>query len=111
MKQYLAILFSLLPILSVPEQARAQIKSGSELAVVCRAGIAALMGHDIKIVRLDKVEGDIAHVSYSRPSDQKIWKNRCRIEGATLIWGTIDAFGPGTGFGPWRSRPEDEGNL
>jgi hypothetical protein len=95
-------------LLAVADEIRAQVSSHNELAEVCRASVAAMMGHDIKIVRLDKVEGNIAYVSYSRPSDHKVWKNRCRLEGPTLVWGTIDAFGPGTGYGPWRNRPGDE---
>ena len=107
-KECIAALLALMVISRTTEDAWAQVTSHGDLAIVCRAAVAAMMGHDIKIVRLDKIEGDIAYVSYARPSDKKVWKNRCRLDDSTVIWSTIDAFGPGTGFGPWRDRPGDE---
>jgi len=86
----------------------AQAGSDSDLGNICRAAVAAIMGRDIKIMKLDQVHAGIAQVSYTRPSDHTQWKNQCRVEQDRVIWRTIDAFGPGSGPGPWRSRPEDE---
>lgn len=66
------------------------------------------MARDPANIRLDSVSDGIAQVSYTRVEDGKVWKNRCRIEGDRVIWGTIDADGPGTGFGRWREDPADE---
>jgi hypothetical protein len=66
------------------------------------------MGRDVSIVRSDGVREAIASVSYVRPNDSKVWKYRCRVSDQKVVWGTIDAFGPSSGFGPWRDRPGDE---
>ena len=75
---------------------------------ICKAAIAKIMGRDVRIIRMDRSEDGIAYVSYVRPNDKKQWKNRCRLEVDQVVWSTVDAFGPNSGFGPWRTRPEDE---
>lgn len=82
--------------------------SVSELNNICRATIASMMGHDISIIQIDDFEDGITYVSYARPSDDSVWKYRCYTDGSRVIWGSIDLYGPGTGPGIWRTRPEDE---
>ena len=50
----------------------------------------------------------MAYVSYARPDDGKVWKNRCRADGQRIIWAGIDIYGPGGGPGRWREAAEDE---
>lgn len=75
---------------------------------VCRAGIAALNGHSPGIMKASVGGEDTIRITYARPDDGKIWKNECRIEGDRLVWRTVDAFGPGSGTGRWRTHPADE---
>lgn len=58
------------------------------------------MGRDPKIIAVDKTEGDVIYVSYRRPDDGTVWKQRCRIEGTKIIWATET--------GRWRVHPLDE---
>jgi hypothetical protein len=82
--------------------------SDADLGRVCRAAVAALNGGNPAIIKVERVEDGIANVGYARPSDGKVWKNRCRIEGDRLIWASVDLNGPGTGPGRWRTEAEDE---
>lgn len=82
--------------------------SDANLSRVCRAAIAALNGHDPKIIDLMRIENRVAYVRYARPSDGSIWKNRCRVEGDRVVWAVMDRSGPGSGPGRWRNAPEDE---
>jgi hypothetical protein len=97
-------------MLVVTSPAAAQKLESDTLSKVCRAAVGALMNQDPKIIRSDKVEEGIAYVSYNRPSDGKLWKNRCRVEGREITWGAVDAFGPGSGDGRWRTK-YDDGSL
>ncbi len=91
------------PSVAVPVTALDQI----DLGRVCRATIGAVMGRDPAIIRVDRVEGGIAYVSYRRPSDDSLWENRCRTSGGKVIWSSVNADGPNTGFGRWRDDPLD----
>lgn len=79
-----------------------------QIGRVCRAAIGAIMARDPANIRVDSVSDGIAQVSYARFEDGKVWKNRCRIEGDRVIWGTIDAHGPDAGYGRWHDGPADE---
>jgi hypothetical protein len=46
---------------------------------VCRATIAALMGRDPAIIKVDRIEGEIVYVTYIRANDGTSWSNRCKI--------------------------------
>lgn len=81
--------------------------TASELASVCKAGIAETFGQPIAIMKIVSNEAGIVRVRYNRPSDNKRWTNDCRVEGNRLIWRSVDAF-PGDGPGIWRTRPADE---
>ena len=69
-------------------------------AKICRATIAALMGRNPKIIKVDKEDAGIVHVSYIRPDDGTLWEQRCRLEGARVLWATRS--------GRWRDDPRDE---
>ena len=84
-----------------------EVASDEELGRVCRAVVAATMGHRVDIVRLDHVRNGEADVLYNRPSDETLWRIRCKMDGGALVWRTIDALGPGTGLGRWRNGPYD----
>jgi hypothetical protein len=70
--------------------------------------IGSLNGHDPSIIKVDKIEGGIAQVSYNRPSDGTGWTSQCRAEGDRIIWRAVDSLGPGSGVGRWREHPDDE---
>jgi hypothetical protein len=72
---------------------------GPTAAAICKAGIAALMGRDPKIVRA-KDNGDIVRLSYVRENDGTLWEYRCKIEGSEIIWASKT--------GRWRTDPADE---
>ena len=67
---------------------------------ICRATIGAIMGRDPKIIKMDKAEADVIHVSYIRANDGTAWNQRCRIQGMKVIWATET--------GRWRDDPLDE---
>lgn len=82
--------------------------SDGDLGRVCRAAVAALNGRDPAIIKVERIEDGIAHVSYVRPNDGKVWKNQCRADGNRVVWASVDLNGPGTGPGRWRTDAEDE---
>lgn len=67
---------------------------------ICKAAIATIMGRDPKIIRVNKVDADVIYVSYTRADDGTLWSQRCRIDGAKVIWATST--------GRWREHPLDE---
>ena len=79
----------------------------TEMGNVCRAAIAKLMGRDISIIHVDKIDLITIYVSYQRPSDNKTWKNSCIIKDNIVIWNSVDLDGPNTGPGRWRNGPYD----
>lgn len=83
----------------VPEAAPARPMSVSS-AQVCRATIAALMGHPLEIVHVTNEAAGIVFLTYLRPTDQTTWRNRCRVFGTAVVW----ASEPGR----WRDHPADE---
>ena len=67
---------------------------------VCKAAVAAIMGRDAKIIKIDKQDGAVTHLSYVRPNDGTLWKYRCKLEGNRVIWASDT--------GRWRTDPLDE---
>lgn len=65
-------------------------------------------GYQAKIMKLTSNKGGIARVRYARPSDGKFWTTECRVSDNRVVWRTVDAFGPGSGYGRWRNDPQDE---
>lgn len=82
--------------------------SDADQARVCRAAIADMNGHPPSIVRVISQREGIARLRYRRPADGKAWTNECRVDGDRVIWRTVDAFGPGSGLGRWRTHAADE---
>lgn len=66
---------------------------------ICKATIAALMGRDPSIIKLDKISGEIIYLSYIRSDDQTKWSTKCRLDGNKVIWATDT--------GRWRIDPMD----
>jgi hypothetical protein len=52
---------------------------------ICRAGFASITGRDPSIMSI-RPEADFLWVTYTRPSDKKIWSYRCRISGNRIEW-------------------------
>lgn len=94
------------PAESVPAKGTQLSRADQER--VCRAAIADMNGHPPRIVRVVSSNDGIVRVRYTRPSDGKVWTNECRIEANRVVWRTVDAFGPGSGLGRWRTHPADE---
>jgi hypothetical protein len=57
-----------------------------EVADICRASIAALMGRPVNIIKTEAAYDDIVYVGYVRPSDGTVWKQRCRVGNGTVVW-------------------------
>jgi hypothetical protein len=66
---------------------------------VCRAAIAALMGHDPRLLTAKPQSGGVIWVSYVRPLDRSRWTYRCKLDGINVIWGPD--------MGPWRTSESD----
>lgn len=66
---------------------------------ICRATIAAIMGHDVSIVRVDYAGTSQINLSYTRDSDGKKWAFKCRVSGSRISWGNAD--------GRWRNHEYD----
>ncbi|WP_137173204.1 hypothetical protein [Massilia sp. HP4] len=67
---------------------------------ICRAAISAVMGRDPKTLKVTKVDSGVIHLSYSRPDDETVWEQRCRVEGQKVVWATKS--------GRWREHTLDD---
>ncbi|WP_099186155.1 zinc ribbon domain-containing protein [Sphingobium fuliginis] len=81
--------------------------SSADLARVCRAAVAHMMGKSPSIMKVVSNRGGIVRIQYKRPDDGTIWKDDCRLEGQRVMWRSVDAFGA-SGAGRWRNDPNDE---
>lgn len=79
----------------------------AERSMICRAGIAAVMGRDPKTMKASKTSDDIIRIQYRRPDDGKLWKSECKLVGDRIVWRGVDSFG-NDGPGRWRDGPYDE---
>lgn len=78
-----------------PTKLLAQISVEDENRV-CRAAVAAIMGHDPSIMRSSDIYGTGRTVTYRRPSDGTKWTNKCSVNGNIV---TIEGLmKPGTGY-------------
>jgi hypothetical protein len=80
--------------------------TAAQRAVICRAGIAKMMGHDLSIMIGKPRSGGLVRVQYRRPDDNKLWRSECRLEGNRIIWRGVNSFGDGR-IERWRDRPDD----
>jgi len=55
---------------------------------ICKATVAKVMGKAPSIIKIDKVSGNVTHLSYIRQNDGSHWALRCKLEGSTAIWAT-----------------------
>ena len=53
---------------------------------ICKATVAKVMGRNPLIIKIDKISGNVTHLSYIRKDDGKHWAYKCKLEGATVIW-------------------------
>jgi hypothetical protein len=74
---------------------------------VCKAGIAILMGRDPKTMKAKPLPGQMTRIEYRRPSDGKLWKHDCRIDGDRVVTRGVDMFGDDE-LGRWRDGLDDE---
>lgn len=81
--------------------------SSSDLARVCRAAVAHMMGKSPSIMKVKSNSGGVVRIQYRRPDDGTVWKDDCRLEGQRVMWRSVDAVGA-SGPGRWRNHPDDE---
>ena len=86
----------ILAIFSTAGTASAQSPAASPIEI-CRAGIASVMGRDPSIMKV-RPEADFLWVTYTRPSDKKVWSYRCRVSGNRIEWADE--------AGNWRTKPD-----
>jgi len=86
----------ILAIFSTAGTASAQSPAASPIEI-CRAGIAPVMGRDPSIMKV-RPEADFLWVTYTRPSDKKVWSYRCRVSGNRIEWADE--------AGNWRTKPD-----
>jgi hypothetical protein len=53
---------------------------------ICKAVVAKVMGKNPSIIKVNKVSGNVTHLSYIRQNDGTHWALRCKLEGSTAIW-------------------------
>jgi hypothetical protein len=66
---------------------------------ICKATIGKVMGKNPSIIKIDKISGNVTHLSYIRQDDGKHWAYRCKLEGSTVIWASDN--------GRWRTGQYD----
>jgi hypothetical protein len=64
---------------------------------ICLAGLATITGRNPSIMNLRR-EADFLWVTYTRPSDKKVWSYRCRVSGNRIEWADE--------AGNWRNKPQ-----
>lgn len=70
------------------------------LPEICRATVSVLMGRQVKLIKVDQMEGDVVAVHYVRPDDKTRWDYRCKTVGQRVLWASLT--------GRWRDHPMDE---
>lgn len=71
----------------------------SDLERVCSAAIAAEMFRPIDIIKTNKVDNNVVHLSYIREDDNTKWRYLCKLSQNKVLWAV-----PG---GRWRNHPAD----
>jgi len=66
---------------------------------ICKAVVAKVNGKNPSIIKVNKVSGNVTHLSYIRQNDGTNWALRCKLEGSTAIWATDS--------GRWRTGQYD----
>ena len=65
------------------------------------------MGRDVDTIGQYDTASGISYVQYVRPSDDTLWRYRCKLSGDRVIWAGVDMDGPNSGPGRWRDDPRD----
>lgn len=73
------------------------------LGHLCRAAISMAMLRPVNIITVDSLTDTFATVSYTRPDDGTLWRQKCKLVGDHVVWGAID--------GRWRDRYDLEERL
>lgn len=81
--------------------------TGDDLAFICRGTVATTMGRDVDTISEYRRTSTVSYVEYRRPSDNTLWRTRCRIDGNRVVWSTVDPDGAGSPPGRWRDHPMD----
>lgn len=72
---------------------------------LCKAVIATQFYKPVKIISVYEETANEVRVQYERTEDQTIWKNKCKVEGNTIVWGAVDPDRIGDEqAGRWRTR-------
>ena len=93
------IVLLLLPLLATFFTSNRVIASEIGKSEICRAAIAAIMGHEPRIIKVDKSADGVDYLSYIR-DDGTLWSYRCKISGNEIIWASDT--------GRWRTDSLDE---
>lgn len=67
---------------------------------VCRASVAAILGLPLDAVVLDTEKDGVITVAHTRKGDGRLVRNKCRIAGSSVTWGSEP--------GRWRDHQLDE---
>jgi len=62
----------------------------SDLARVCRAGLAAIHEQAVDALAVDSLEGGVASLSWPAPVDGGRMRAQCRLEGDRIVWKPLD---------------------
>lgn len=52
---------------------------------ICKATIAATMGRNASIIKIDSIKSNVIYLSYNRQDDGKNWAYRCKLDGNKAI--------------------------
>jgi TPR repeat protein len=68
------------------EATKSSEKGNFSVQQICIATVAATMGRDPSIIKIDSIQGDITYLSYFRSDDGKHWKYKCKLDGKRVMW-------------------------
>lgn len=63
---------------------------------ISKGAISAIFGVPMERIQTIGRSGDVYHLGYTRQSDGSRWQYKCRVDGSSIIWGTLD--------GRWRTE-------
>lgn len=70
---------------------------------ICKAAAASMFGRDHKIMKLDKIQSDVAYVHYIRKDDSTRWAIKCKLIDDQVMWASNNPDSSGR----WRNDPAD----
>lgn len=87
------------PASDVAERSRGSFNLGH----LCRAAISMVMLRPVNIINVDSLSETVTSVSYIRPDDGTLWRQKCKTDGDHIVWAAID--------GRWRDKYDWEERL